>query len=69
MECVDDEVAENERLSGGQAKIAGVGEVDGDGDEPRVKGGEFESLLSVADNGLRFLAGEWEAFSSWSYIV
>ena len=37
---VFDELAENDRLSGGQADIAGVGDIDGDGEESLVKGGE-----------------------------
>lgn len=44
-----DELAEKDRLSGGQADIAGVGDVDGDGEESLVKlvkGGEQEPLLS-----------------------
>ena len=35
-----DELAEKDRLSGGHADIAGVGDVDGDGDESLVRGGE-----------------------------
>ena len=45
-EVVDCELAEKERLSGGQADIAGVGDIDGDGEESLVKGGEYEALLS-----------------------
>ena len=44
-----DELAEKDRLSGGQADIAGVGDVDGDGEESLVKlvkGGEQEAVLS-----------------------
>lgn len=57
MECAEDEVAEKERLNGGQANIAGVGDVEGDGEESLVKGGEPEASLSVVDEGLRFLVG------------
>lgn len=35
-----DELAEKDRLRGGQADRAGVGDVDGDGEESLVKGGE-----------------------------
>ena len=35
-----DELAEKDRLSGGQAEIAGVGDVEGDGEESLEKGGE-----------------------------
>ena len=37
---VADELAEKDRVNGGQADIAGVGDVDGDGEESLVKGGE-----------------------------
>ena len=37
---VVDELAEKDRVSGGQADIAGVGDIDGDGEESLVKGGE-----------------------------
>ncbi len=39
-EEVVDEFAEKDRLRGGQADIAGVGDADGDGEESLVKGGE-----------------------------
>jgi len=58
VECAEDEVAENERLSGGQANSAGVGENEGDGEESRVKGGEPEASLSVAEAGLRVFVGK-----------
>lgn len=45
-EEVVDELAEKDRLSGGQADIAGVGDIEGDGEESLVKGGEYEGLLS-----------------------
>ena len=50
-EYSDDELAEKDRLRGGQAKIAGVGEIEGEGEESRVKGGDAEPLLSVAMTG------------------
>lgn len=40
-----DEVAEKDRSSLGQADSAGVGEIEGDGDESLVKGGDMEALL------------------------
>lgn len=52
-----DEAAENDRLNGGQASKAGVGEIDGEGDESPVRGGEFEALLSVAEDGLIAIVG------------
>ena len=45
----EDAVEENDRPRGGHASKAGVGESDGSGEEPRVRGGEFEALLSVMD--------------------
>ena len=39
-EEVDDELAEKDRLRGGQADNAGVGEIDGEGEESLVKRGE-----------------------------
>lgn len=53
-----DELAEKDRLNGGQADSAGVGDVDGDGEESLVKGGEQEALLSV--NGLIAMTGKGE---------
>lgn len=43
------EEVEKQRPRGGQAKSAGVGDTDGDGEEPRVKGGEGigESSLMI----------------------
>lgn len=35
-----DELAEKDRLSGGQTDMAGVGDIDGDGEESLVEGGE-----------------------------
>jgi len=37
---VTDDAAENDRLNGGHAIKAGVGEMDGEGDGSLVKGGE-----------------------------
>lgn len=37
---MDDELAEKDRISGGQADNAGVGDIDGEGEESLVKGGE-----------------------------
>lgn len=42
---VADEVAEKDRSSLGQADRAGVGEIEGDGEESLVKGGDMEALL------------------------
>jgi hypothetical protein len=63
---VDCEVAEKDRLSGGQANIAGVGESDGEGEESRVKGGESEAILSVVDEGLKASVGGLQAAASIS---
>lgn len=57
MECAEDEVAEKDRLKGGQANNAGVGEIDGEGEESRVKGGELETSLPIAEEGLRAIVG------------
>ena len=57
MEYVEDELAEKDLLKGGQANSAGVGDIDGDGEESLVKGGELETLLSVADEGLMAIVG------------
>ena len=50
-------------------KMAGVGEIEGDGEESLVKGGELEVVLSVPDDGLRVLMGNGDACSTWSYAV
>lgn len=42
---VADEVAEKDRSSLGHADRAGVGEIEGDGDESLVRGGDMEALL------------------------
>ena len=52
-----DDAAENDRLNGGHASKAGVGEMDGEGDESLVIGGELEASLSVAVDGLRAIVG------------
>lgn len=39
---ISDEAVENERSSSGHAERAGTGEMEGDGDESLVKGGEAE---------------------------
>lgn len=57
VEYAEDEVAEKDRLNGGQADRAGVGETDGDGEESLVRGGESEVLLSVVEDGLRAMTG------------
>ena len=44
---VEYDAAENDLLRGGQADSAGVGEIDGDGEESLVNGGELEAMLSV----------------------
>ncbi len=49
MEDSEDAADEKDRPRGGQAYIAGVGERDGSGEDPLVKGGEFEALLSATD--------------------
>lgn len=41
-EYSEEELAEKDRLRGGQAKRAGVGDIDGEGEESRVKDGEAE---------------------------
>ena len=61
VDWADEELAEKERLSGGQEKIAGVGEIDGEGEDSLVKGvrgGEFEAVLSTVDDGLRAMVGK-----------
>ncbi len=44
---VEYDAAENDLLRGGQADSAGVGEIEGDGEESLVNGGELEAILSV----------------------
>ena len=63
---VEYEVAENDRLSGGQANNAGVGESDGDGEESLVNGGELDAMLSVLKEGLRANVGGLQAAASIS---
>ena len=62
-----DELAENDRLSGGQANNAGVGDIDGDGEESLVKGGEYEALLS--GDGLEAFIGTGGALLACSYMI
>ena len=50
------EDVEKQRSSGGQASSAGVGEIDGDGEEPRVKGGEGMSESSLIIVGVALAA-------------
>ena len=49
MEDSEDAADEKDRPRGGQAYRAGVGERDGSGEEPLVKGGEFDALLSAME--------------------
>ena len=63
---VEYEVAENDRLSGGQANNAGVGESDGDGEESLVNGGELDAMLSVVNEGLKANVGGLQAAASIS---
>lgn len=63
---VEYEVAENDRLSGGQANNAGVGESDGDGEESLVNGGELDAVLSVVKEGRRANVGGLQAAASIS---
>lgn len=46
-----EEAAENERWSEGQAEMAGVGDAEGDGEDPRVKGEEGAGSLCDMDAG------------------
>lgn len=66
-EEVVDGLAENDRLSGGQANSAGVGDIDGDGEESLVKGGEYDALLS--GEGLKAIVGTEGALLAWSYMM
>ena len=49
--------------------MAGVGEIDGDGEDSLVRGGEIEAVLSVPEDGLRVFNGDGDACSTWSYAV
>jgi len=56
------EEVEKQRFNGGQARSAGVGEIDGDGEEPRVRGGEGMSASSLIIVGVALrtmLIGSW----------
>ena len=50
---VEYDAAENDLLRGGQADSAGVGEIEGDGEESLVNGGELEAMLSVVIDASR----------------
>lgn len=55
-EAVDaavDDVADTDLSSGGHADSAGVGEIDGEGEESLVVGGDADTLRSMATAGLR----------------
>lgn len=52
MDAAVDEAADTDRSSGGHAESAGVGEMDGEGEESLVSGGELEILRSSAMEGL-----------------
>ena len=62
-----DELAEKDRLSGGQADIAGVGDMDGDGEESLVKGGEYEA--SLPGDGLKAIVGMLVALLTILYMI
>lgn len=47
-----DEAADTDRSRGGHAESAGVGEMEGEGEESLVIGGEADTLLSSAIKGL-----------------
>lgn len=47
-----DELAEKDLSSLGHADSAGVGEMEGEGEESLVNGGDAEALLSVVAEGL-----------------
>lgn len=49
------EAVEKHRSNDGQARSAGVGEADGDGEEPRVRGGEGMGDSSLKFNGIVLL--------------
>ena len=51
MESAVDEAAENERSRGGHGDKAGIGEMEGEGDESRVVAGEVGALWSAAAIG------------------
>ena len=57
------ELVEKHRPNGGQAKRAGVGEIEGDGEEPRVNGGDGigESSLMMVGVALSSKVGVFGA--------
>ncbi len=74
MEVAVDEVAETDRSKGGQAERAGVGEMDGEGDESLVIGGEADKLRSSAVAGPGVIVvpggrGVAERDSQWLQLV
>lgn len=52
-----EEAADTDRSSGGQAERAGVGEIDGEGEEFRVTGGE-DTLRSRGMEGVRGIVAQ-----------
>jgi len=50
-----EDAVENERSSAGHAKSAGVGDVDGDGEEVRMYGGVGSASVSMMYYGSRLL--------------
>ena len=52
MEAVVDEAADTDLSNGGHAERAGVGEIDGEGEESLVIVGEADALRSSAMEGL-----------------
>ena len=48
-------MAEKDRPRGGQAESAGVGEMEGEGEESLVNGGDVEPLLPGVATVLRFV--------------
>lgn len=63
---VEYDAAENDLLRGGQADSAGVGEIDGDGEESLVNGGELEAMLSVVIDASNPRFAGWQAACSIS---
>lgn len=56
------EAVETQRESGGQAPIAGVGEVEGEGDSRRKEGRSETSRVSAIFGGMVALPTEYVAF-------
>ena len=66
------ELAEKDRLKGGQGNRAEVGVIDGEGDESLVRGGDIEPLLSVdmdGPGGLRASVGGRKSSTACLSIV